>query len=211
MRPALNSPREYASPSALRNSAVAVLTCAYLVGTGGDPRLEYFAKRQDQGYRFIHLGGTSNVSPAVERLNIRSIVETLDRIREIFKLSVSDLAAACQVSRQAVHKWISGESSSLEAENQNRIDDLYRAAELFVAHGAFESAIFRNRRGNGGRTLVETMRTGHSAQTWALEVLDILAIESRQSAMLGARLSARKRPAPNAEEWGIPMLNENDT
>jgi transcriptional regulator with XRE-family HTH domain len=77
------------------------------------------------------------------QLNICSTVETLDRLRQIFRLSVSDLAAACQVSRQTVYKWIGGEPSRVE--NRNRLDDLYGAAELFASRGIMGSAILLKR------------------------------------------------------------------
>lgn len=193
----------------LRNTAVAVLACAYLVGTGGDTGVAYFAKRQDHGYRFIHLENVAATSSSIP-LGLRSTLETLGRIRDVFKFSVSDLAAACKVSRQAVYKWLSGESSSLEPENQNRLDDLYRAAELFAIRGVAGSAALLKRKNNEGKTLVEAMRTGESAHAWARTMLDTLTLESQQRAMLDARLRARKRTAPVVVEWGIPMLSEND-
>lgn len=197
-------------PSALRHTAFAVLTCAYLVGTGGDTGVEYFTTRQDQGYKFIHLESVSNSLPAAANLDIRSTVETLARIRDVFALSISDLASACQVSRQAIYKWISGESSSLEPHNQSRLDDLYRAAELFAARGLVGSSIVLQRRSKAGKTLIQSMRGGESAQTWSRDMLDILALESRQRVMLDERLRARKRAAPSVEEWGIPMTRETN-
>jgi transcriptional regulator with XRE-family HTH domain len=202
-----NSSTSYIAPSALRSSAVAVLACAYLVGTGGSTGVAYLTSRQDQGYRFIHVENFSTVSSSAAQLNVRSTIETLDRIREIFKFSISDLASACMVSRQAVYKWLSG-NSSLEWENQNRLEDLYRAAELFATRGVAGTASLLKRTNNTGRTLVETMRAGDSAQEWARTILDTLELESRQRAMLDARLRARKRPAPAVEEWGTPMLSE---
>jgi transcriptional regulator with XRE-family HTH domain len=176
-----------------------------LVGTGGNPGVAYLASRQDQGYRFIHLENLSAVSSSTPQLNVRNTIEMLDRI-----FSVSDLASACMVSRQAVYKWLSG-GSSLELENQNRLEDLYRAAELFATRGVAGTASLLKRTDNKGRTLVETMRAGDSAQDWVRTVLDTLELESRQRAMLDARLRARKRPAPAVEEWGTPMLSENNT
>jgi transcriptional regulator with XRE-family HTH domain len=173
--------------------------------------LEYFSKRQDQGYRFILLDDISLNSRALAQLNVRSAIETLSRIREVFKFSISDLAAACQVSRQAVYKWISGESSSLEHGNQSRLDDLYAAAELFAARGAVGSPTLLKRRNNAGRTLVETMRAGESAQAWARATLEMLALESQQRAVLDARLRTRRRSVPETEEWGIPIMSESDT
>jgi transcriptional regulator with XRE-family HTH domain len=200
----------YVSPWVVRNTAAAVLTFAYLVGTGGDPGITYLAERQDQGYQFVQLeNGSALLSSA--QLDVRSTLETLNRIRDVFRFSVSDLAAACNISRQAVYKWMSGNSASLESENQRRLDDLYRAAEMFAERGIVGSVAILTRKDNTGKTLVEAVRTGKSAQTWARTILDTLALEAQQRAVLDARLRARKRPAPVVEEWGIPMMSENDT
>jgi transcriptional regulator with XRE-family HTH domain len=204
-------PKAYAPvPTSLRGTAAAaVLACGYLVGTGGDPSVAYFQRRQEQGYRFIRLEDVTTTE-VVMRSYVRSAKESIDRIREILKFSISELAAACNVSRQAVYKWMSGDSASLEEANQNRLDDLYRAAEMFVTRGISGSAMLLKRRNNKGQTLIETMRNGDSAQTWANDVLHILELETQQRAMLEARLRARKRPAPAAEDWGTPVMNEND-
>jgi hypothetical protein len=213
MHPSLNIPKEaneYLPVSALRNTAAAaVLACGYLIGTGGTPSVAYLQKRQDQGYRFIHLENVATPE-VVTRSRVRGAKETINRIREIFKFSVSDLAAACNVSRQAVYKWMSGDSASLEEANQNRLDDLYHAAEMFVTRGITGSAALLKRRSNKGKTLVETMQNGDLAQAWASDVLHILELETKQRAMLEARLRARKRPARIAEDWGTPVMNENN-
>jgi transcriptional regulator with XRE-family HTH domain len=199
----------YMAPLVVRNTAAAVLTFAYLVGTGGDTGIAYLAERQGQGYEFIRLENGSALLPSMQ-LDVRSTLETLNRIREVLRFSVSDLAAACQVSRQAVYKWMSGESSYLEPENQKRLEDVYRAAELFALRGASGSVALLKRKNNEGKTLVEAMRAGESAQTWATAMLDTLALESQQRAMLDARLRARKRPPTTVEEWGVPMMSENN-
>jgi transcriptional regulator with XRE-family HTH domain len=203
------NPTPHTQLLALQNKSTAVLPCAYLVGTGGDTGVAYLAKRQDRGYRFIHLESAVTLSP-VGPLDVRSTIETLSHIREVFRLSISDLAAACHVSRQAVYKWISGESSSLEPENQNRLDDLYGAAELFAANGIAGSATLLKRRNKMGKTLVETMQAGESAQDWARAMLETLALESQQRAMLESRLRARKRPTPFVSEWGTPVIGESE-
>lgn len=198
----------YLTTQIVRNTAAA-LTFAYLVGTGGDTGIAYLAERQGQGYEFVHLESGSASLPSTQ-LRVRSTHETLNRIREIFGFSVSDLATACLVSRQAVYKWMSGESSYLEPENQKRLDDLYRATELFALRGASGSAALLKRKNNEGKTLIEAMQAGVSAQTWSTAMLDTLAQESQQRAMLEGRLRARKRPLATPQEWGVPMMSENN-
>jgi len=203
-------PMPYVPPAALRKTAATALVCAFLAGTGGDTGLQYFINRQDQGYRFRQVECASPLSSWAMSAENRSTLTTLNRIREILRLSISDLAAACKVSRQAVYKWISGSSASLALENQNRLDDLYLTAELFATRGVSGSAALLKRKDNSGKNLVDAMRAGDSAQTWARGMLDTLALESRQRATLDARLRARKRSAPTPQEWGVPMMSETD-
>ena len=184
---------------------------AYMIGTGGDSGIEYWARRKDQGYRFfISLeSGTfcvTSVGPEPP-----SIADIICRIRDAFKFSISDLAASVQVSRQAVYKWLSGQSASLAPEHQNRLDDLNNAAEVFVLHGIPGSTALLKRRGKGGRTLIEAVQAGESAQEWTRSMIDTLAVERKQTAMLDERLRARKKARPVIDEWGTPMLNEKNT
>jgi transcriptional regulator with XRE-family HTH domain len=193
----------------LNHAVVVFLACAYLVGTGGEPGITYLATRQDQGYGFSGLNNISIPSSSLAQLNIRSTSETLDRIRNVFKFSVSDLACACKVSRQAVYKWMSGSSPTLEPDNQNRLEDLYCAAETFAARGVVGSAMILKRRDTSGKTLVETLQAGESAQLWAKGMLEVLSMEVQQRSALDARLRKRERSTPFAEEWGIPMMTED--
>jgi hypothetical protein len=197
-------------PAALRKTTASALAFALLAGTGGDTGLQYFLKRKDQGYAFAQVEGILSLASTTMPLEVRSILATLNRIRDVLRLSISDLALACDVSRQAVYKWISGSSASLVQENQRRLDDLYRASELFATRGVVGSAALLKRRNSAGLTLVEAMQAGESAQTWARAMLDTLAVESQQRAILDARLRARKRPATETQEWGVPMMNEID-
>jgi transcriptional regulator with XRE-family HTH domain len=197
-------------PASLKKTAATALVCAFLAGTGGDTNLQYFLSRNHQGYGFIRVDYVVPAFSTATTLDIRSAFETLSRVRKVFRLSISDLAIACGVSRQAVYKWISGSSASLARDNQSRLDDLYRAAELFAERGVIGSVALLKRKDNSGRALLEVMRSGESAQTWAHSILNTLALESQQRAMLDARLSGRKRPAPDVREWGVPMMNESD-
>ena len=55
----------------------------------------------------------------------------LAQIRAVFKPSISDIAGIFGVSRQSVYNWIAGEKPSQES--VERLDDLARAADLFLA------------------------------------------------------------------------------
>ena len=201
------SQMQYMPPASLRTTAAKVLVLAFLAGTGGDASLQYILTRNEQGYKFNRV---EYAAPGATTLDIRSAFETISRVREVFRFSISDLANACGVSRQAVYKWISGSSASMAPDSQSRLDDLYRAAELFAQRGVIGSAALLKRKDSSGRALLEAMRSGESAQNWARSILDTLALESQQRAMLEARLRGRKRLAQDTPEWGVPMMNEGD-
>lgn len=187
---------------------VSVLNRAHGIGTGGDSGIEYWRNLPDHACNYVLnlSSGEGTFCITTERKKVFSNADTINRIRAVFKFSISDLAYSFQVSRQAIYKWLSGESASLTPEHQNKLDDLNKAAELFAAREILGSTMLLKRRGKSGRTLVEAMRAGESVQEWAQTMIEVLSVEAKQRAMLDERLSARKRP--NFEEWGTPMLRE---
>ncbi|MGH8545702.1 MAG: hypothetical protein ACREX3_19185, partial [Gammaproteobacteria bacterium] len=85
------------------------LMCALLSGTGGYTTVDYFAKRNDHGYKFVQF---ERISPATQIAAqehiVRTPAENLARIREILKPTITELAHLFGVSRQAVYDWQAG-------------------------------------------------------------------------------------------------------
>jgi transcriptional regulator with XRE-family HTH domain len=190
-------------------AAVALLAFACLVGTGGDTGLRYLTKRQEQGYAFVNLDKISEESQPLSVVDVRNPADSLKLIRKNLNLSMSEIAAACQVSRQAVYKWMSSQSSSLEESNLDRLEDLVRAADLFESHGVIGSPWLLKRKDQSGQSLIEAILVGRSAHSWADNMLKILSLENQQRAKL-TQLGMINKDSRATEEWGVPVLVEDE-
>ena len=124
----------------------------------------------------------------------------------VLQPSTSNSAVIFGVSRQSVYNWIAGEKPSNES--VEKLNDLARAADLFLADGvAGSSYLFRRKLGNG-KTLMETVREGGSAQDAARSLLQIARKESSQRETLQRRL-ANRTAVYDSSEIGSPMLDED--
>ena len=189
----------------VKSLAAMGISFAFMVGTGGQADLSYLAHRQDQGYQFIHLSNFKEPQ-AAQPLSARDMPETLSLIREAFPLSISELATAFNVSRQAMYKWLAG--GPVSRENHAKIEDLYGAATFFLSKGMTASTATLRRVDANGKNLLQTIKDGGLAGDWAKDVIGDLEGEMAQRALMNQRLSARKRVKTFADEWGTPMLNE---
>lgn len=116
-------------------------------------------------------------------------VENLQRIREIFKPAVSDLAKCFKVSRQAIYNWQNGEQPS--DENTAKLNDLALAADMFAESGRPFTGYILKRKIINGKSLFEAVQDGRSAIEAARLMLDILGREAKQRELLSARFAGR--------------------
>jgi transcriptional regulator with XRE-family HTH domain len=181
--------------------ATAVLACAFLVGTGGATTTNYLRHRGDRGYRFPQV-----VIPENLNANFREPAENLKLVRDVFKFSISDLAHALNVSRQTVYNWMAGETPL--PERTNRIDDLAQAADLITAHGLNMTAYASKRKLRNGKTLIEIVQEGGSAQNAVLNFIQIATEESNQHKLLQRKFVGRPRAKIEDAEFGIPKFEE---
>jgi transcriptional regulator with XRE-family HTH domain len=181
----------------------ASITCAFMTSTLGFISADYVAQR----------GATSNwaFSLTANRLIIpgpiqRSPAEGLSRIREIFKPTITEVAALFGVSRQTVYDWQSGKGIS--DRHADKLEEIANAADLFADSGLPFSTQIVRRKLAGGRTLFDLFREGGSAQEATHSLIKMIQHELEQRKALGARLANRKRPALDQADLGIPMLDE---
>jgi transcriptional regulator with XRE-family HTH domain len=182
----------------------AVLTFAFLAGTGGITSPSYYAKRQQPGtggYGFVQVQPTAGPSFG----QLRTPQEDIARIRSIFRPSIADLAGTFNVSRQTIYNWMSGETPS--EENIERLEDLGKAADLLFAYGSRSSYLVRRKLSNG-KTLMESVRDGGSAEDAARSLLRVAEKEMMQRETLRLRLGNRTAPR-DLSDVGVPMLNED--
>lgn len=174
------------------------------VGTGGAATPEYLRKRGAKGYRFpkvSQLGGeaitTVDIAPK----------ECLERVRDILKPTIKELADAVGVSRQAIYDWLSGKRVSQA--NAERLAELAYAADIVAAEGIGGSPWLVRRPVKEGKGFFSLVKEGVSATSAAHSLVKIVRTESRQRRMLKERLAGRRMSGRGAfEQIGIPMLDE---
>lgn len=184
-----------------KKSAPSFAVRALLVGTGGESTAGYYRLRGLKGYAY-----SGEPVPVVPLPPERTPAEDLAHIRAVLKPTVTDLALAFGVSRQAVYDWQNGRP--IAAENAARLADLARAADVFAAEGLTATAQVLRRPVAAGRTLYGIVREGGSAEDAAGKLCGILRREARQREALSARLANRGRPVVSADDYGLPMLDE---
>lgn len=186
---------------------VTYLMCALLAGTGGHATVDYLAKRNEHGYRFVQFEGASPATQvAVQEDIVRTPAENLARIREVLKPTITELANLFGVSRQAVYDWQSGKPTAVE--NAAKLNDLAKAADILAFRGIDASSTFLRRKVSGGKTLLDVVREGGSAASAAHMLAQTLSREGKQRELLAQRLAGRGTPNVPHDDYGVPMLDE---
>lgn len=103
----------------------------------------------------------SSPSPEItaERPDLRTAAEHIDNIRKVLDPAVSDLATLFEVSRQAVYKWISGESIPDE-KNFDRIRTLGGIADRIREAGIRRTGSLLKMKAFSGCSLMDIVRSG---------------------------------------------------
>ena len=102
-------------------------------------------------------------------LDVRSPVEHIENIRTVLNPSVSDLAHLFDVTRQAVYKWLAGDSTP-EEEKLKRIIKLSGIADTFKAANISRAGSLLKMKTFNGRSLLDLLKTSEdcTAQVSAL-------------------------------------------
>lgn len=179
---------------------------AFVVGTGGLCTPSYVTTRDEMGYRLREFSyPVARSAGASKSLEPRSAAENLARVREVFKPSVTELASLFGVSRQTIYNWQSGQPIAIQ--NEDRLEQLARAADLFQAEGFAERSSVLRRRLPGGKTLFEAVRDGEGAEAAATRLVDLVKAELNQRTKLSERLAARARRPIDSAEIGAPHVD----
>lgn len=133
--------------------------------------------------------------------------EDIAHIRQVTKISVTELAQVCGVSRQAVHEWIKG--GSLSTRNAERISKLAQAIDVILASGVDASPQTLRRKASGGISILDAVQADGKVVDLTRQLIDTLMRESEQRKRLAARLAGRQKPQLSSTEFGTPHLNED--
>jgi len=142
-----------------------------LVSTGsvyGTDRVEEWLNHiQPRTNAIIYMPVSTLSQPA--NLDVRSPVEHIENIRTVLNPSVSDLASLFDVTRQAVYKWLAGDSTP-EQEKLKRIIKLSEIADTFKAANISRAGSLLKMKAFNGQSLLDLLKTGEdcTAQVSAL-------------------------------------------
>lgn len=181
---------------------IGLTATALSVGTGGQPTADYYRQRGVKGYALAAYDSVPDTQP----LPVRTSAEDLAHVRATLKPSVTELANALGVSRQAVYDWNQGKP--VAPGNAARLADLAKAADVLSMEGLTTTGNVLRRPIIAGKSLFDIVRDGGAAEGAARKLLQIVQREQQQRERLALRLAGRRRPAASFEDYGSPMLDE---
>lgn len=176
-------------------AAVVVIACA-LGGTGSVFALSHaneWGKMLDTRVPFFDVQ-TTDVDAA--RPDIRSAVEHLANIRQVLNPAIADLATVFGVSRQAIYKWIGGESTP-EDDKLERILSLSLAADAFQKAGVTRASSLLKMKAFDGRSLLDLVAAGQLVP----EHTQTLIAEARALDAAYNRSGLAKSKAVPSDDW----------
>lgn len=130
------------------------------------------------------------------RPDIRSAAEHLANIRQVLNPAIADLATVFGVSRQAIYKWISGESTP-ETDKLERIRSLSLAADAFQKAEVTRASSLLKMKAFDGRSLLDLVAAGRLAP----EHIQTLIAEAQAIDAAYGRSGLAKSKATPSDDW----------
>ena len=132
---------------------------------------------------------------AVKRSDVRTAQQHLANIRQVLNPAITDLSIVFGVSRQAIYKWISGNSTP-EPDKLARIVELSGVADAFHDAGVSRAAAILKMKAFDGRSLLDLIAVGegHPQHVQAL----IAEAKAMEAAYVRAGL-ARSKTKPTSD------------
>lgn len=95
------------------------------------------------------------------RPDVRTASEHIESIRRVLNPAIADLAGLFDVSRQAIYKWLSGDSTP-EPDKLNRILELSSIADAFQAAGISRAGTLLKMKAFAGLSLMDLIKSGEN-------------------------------------------------
>lgn len=134
-------------------------------------------------------------------------VQDIAHIREVTKISVSELSRVIGVSRQAIHEWIKG--GPLSSKNAQQLSELAQVIDVFLESGIDVTPQILRRKIASGSSILESLNREGMAIELAHTLVKTLLRESQQRQRLASRFSGRAGSPLTDIDFGIPHFNED--
>jgi DNA-binding transcriptional regulator YiaG len=131
----------------------------------------------------------------------------LAHVREVLKISVTELARVFGVTRQAVHEWAKG--GALSPANAEKLSTLASAADALAESGVEMTPQLLRRKIGLSPSLLDSVTHGADVVDLARKLTDTLTRESQQRERLASRLAGRKKGAHAESEFAVPHFAED--
>ena len=146
---------------------------------------------------------------AILRPDVRTPAEHIKNIRDTLRAPVADLAFIFDVSRQAIYKWISGNSTP-ELDKYSRLKELSDIADKFKEEKIDRAATLLKMKTFDGRSLMDLIRTGENRN----EHIFALISEAKAMERSYQESGMAKSKATATDDWlssiSIPGMSEQD-
>lgn len=131
-----------------------------------------------------------------QRPDLRSPSDHLGNIRRVLNPAIADLAAVFGVSRQAIYKWIGGDTTP-ESDNLKRILDLSHVADRFRDARIARTSSLLKMKAFEGRSLMDLVTDGQLRPTH----IESLIAEARARDSAYERSGLAKSKAKPSDDW----------
>lgn len=155
------------------NVTLTVIT-SILIGTGSvygmDRADSWRAHLQARMPLHFDVDGPVSSGEETQRPDLRSPAEHLANIRNVLNPAVADLAVLFDVSRQAIYKWLAG-SSIPEGDKHQRIADLSKIADAFLAADVSRAGTLLKMKTFAGRSLLDLLKNGENTEDHVISLI----------------------------------------
>ena len=135
----------------------------------------------------------------------RTPKQDLERIREVLKPSISNLAEVFGVSRQSIYNWLNGDK--VTSDYVAKLQDLAEAADVLAFAGVRVDSNLLKRRFQNGKSLMQIAKAGESVRNAATALVQIVNREAIQRARMDARFAKRAKSTSTAD-FDFPQHND---
>lgn len=131
---------------------------------------------------------------------------TVQHIRAVLGLSVTEVGRLFGVSRQSVHEWHRG--GAISPENGDKLAKLSKLADVLVEAQVAVSPYVLRRPLSSGKSLLETALSVEDVALATHKIVAVLARETRQREAMVVRLANRKPLHPDFRRYIAPHVTD---
>lgn len=180
--------------------AIIVATSMFLSGTGASYSVKdvnqwrgFVQPKVQFGLSKLETHGESDNEP----VDIRTISEHLSNVRDTLSPSMSELAKELGITRQALYKWLSGESQPDDIGKASYIIELSRLADRFNEAGVENAKLMSKMKAFDGLSIVDLIQRGDD---WKPSV-NLLIDEARQLKNAGIKANLTGSKSTPTDGW----------